>query len=393
MGAVLPNSYVQGFLTASLYQGSLKSVCSPLLNCYACPSALFSCPIGTLQHFMVTGNVPYYGLGTLSVVGATVGRMTCGTLCPFGFLQDLLYKFRAWKVSIPVWTRYFRYAVLVGLVFLIPYLTHENWFSKLCPMGTLIGGLPWVTLNAERPLDDPRAVLGQDRDPALLRHHLHDGEAPVLPRRLPAGGDLLPVQQVELPAARVEPRHLHEVREVPEDLPGGHPPRPEPDEPGLPAVPRLHPVPEPQAHHGVPPAPFDAPRYPAGRGHRGGLPQDPPPDAAGGSGLSVAVSAELPLLQDVAHHRRRAGGRLRDLFLPHLPDPVGTGVDRHQDPGDPAHPRLEEHDPDRHGVRPHGVARVDLPDGRRLARRGEAAGLQRGGEDPVLRETGRGRAT
>ena len=147
MGAVLPNSYVQGFLTASLYQGSLKSVCSPLLNCYACPSALFSCPIGTLQHFMVTGNVPYYGIGTLSVIGATVGRMTCGTLCPFGFLQDLLYKFRAWKVSIPVWTRYFRYAVLVGLVFIIPYITHENWFSKLCPMGTLIGGLPWVTMN------------------------------------------------------------------------------------------------------------------------------------------------------------------------------------------------------------------------------------------------------
>jgi ferredoxin-type protein NapH len=147
MGAILPNAYVQGILTASLYQGSLKSVCSPLLNCYACPSALFSCPIGTLQHFMVTGNVPYYGLGTLSAIGATVGRMTCGTLCPFGFLQDLLYKFRAWKVSIPAWSRYFRYAVLVGLVFVIPYITHENWFSKLCPMGTLIGGLPWVTLN------------------------------------------------------------------------------------------------------------------------------------------------------------------------------------------------------------------------------------------------------
>ena len=36
---------------------------------------------------------------------------------------------------------------LVVLVFAIPYVTHENWFSKLCPMGTLIGGLPWVTLN------------------------------------------------------------------------------------------------------------------------------------------------------------------------------------------------------------------------------------------------------
>jgi len=148
MGAILPNSYVQGFLTSSLYQGSLKGVCSPLLNCYACPSALFSCPIGTLQHFMVTGNVPYYGIGTLSVIGASVGRMTCGTLCPFGFLQDLLYKFRGWKASLPYWTRYLRYAVLAGLVFVIPYLTRENWFSKLCPVGTLMGGLPWVAMNA-----------------------------------------------------------------------------------------------------------------------------------------------------------------------------------------------------------------------------------------------------
>lgn len=157
LGTFLPNSYLQGFslsiangalkITPSLYQGSLKSVCSPLLNCYACPSALFSCPIGTLQHFMVTGNFPYYGAGTLAVVGASVGRMTCGTLCPFGFLQDLLYKFKSFKHSIPVWTRYIRYAVLALLVFLIPLLTHENWFSKLCPMGTLIGGLTWVTLD------------------------------------------------------------------------------------------------------------------------------------------------------------------------------------------------------------------------------------------------------
>ncbi|RMG61133.1 MAG: 4Fe-4S binding protein, partial [Deltaproteobacteria bacterium] len=133
--------------TATLYQGSLKSFCVPVLNCYACPNALFSCPIGTIQHFMVTGHFPFYALGTLGVVGSAVGRMTCGTLCPFGFFQDILYKFRTWKFSLPQWVRWFRYVVLVSLVFIIPYITHENWFSKLCPMGTLIAGLPWVTLN------------------------------------------------------------------------------------------------------------------------------------------------------------------------------------------------------------------------------------------------------
>jgi ferredoxin len=149
LGTILPNSYIQGFTSGSLalYQGVLKTGCAPILNCYACPSALFSCPIGTIQHFMVTGSFPTYAVGTLGIVGSAVGRMTCGTLCPFGFLQDLLYKFRSWKAAMPGFLRYFRYAVLAGLVFIIPYLTQQNVFSKLCPMGTLIGGLPWVTFN------------------------------------------------------------------------------------------------------------------------------------------------------------------------------------------------------------------------------------------------------
>jgi ferredoxin-type protein NapH len=148
IGAVLPNAYIQGFLSASLYQGPLKNGCTPLLNCYACPSALLSCPIGTMQHFAATRTFPFYAVGTLSVVGASVGRMTCGTLCPFGALQDLLFKFRSHKLSLPPWTRHFRYAVLAVLVFAIPFATGESWFSKLCPAGTLLAGIPWVTMNA-----------------------------------------------------------------------------------------------------------------------------------------------------------------------------------------------------------------------------------------------------
>jgi polyferredoxin len=100
-----------------------------------------------MQHFAATGTIPYYGAGLLATIGASVGRMTCGTLCPFGFLQDLLYKLNTWKGSLPGWARYLRYAALALLVFLVPYLTHQNWFSKLCPVGTLTAGLPWVTLN------------------------------------------------------------------------------------------------------------------------------------------------------------------------------------------------------------------------------------------------------
>jgi ferredoxin-type protein NapH len=154
-GVVLSNAYVQGFLSGTLYQGPLKNGCTPLLNCYACPSAVLSCPIGTMQHFMAARSIPFYALGTLSVVGVSVGRLTCGTLCPFGAFQDLLYKFRSWKFDLPSWAKYLRYAVLALLVFAIPFLTGEHWFSKLCPAGTLEAGIPWATMNG-----GVRAMIG-----------------------------------------------------------------------------------------------------------------------------------------------------------------------------------------------------------------------------------------
>ncbi len=143
------NGYLKGFLAKAIYQGAGKGFCVPILNCYACPSAFFSCPLGSIQHFMVVRALPYYALGYLGLIGAAVGRMPCGTLCPFGLFQELLYKLPSFKIRIPAYLRSFRFAVLVGLVFVIPWITSENWFSKLCPMGTLIGGLPWVTISQE----------------------------------------------------------------------------------------------------------------------------------------------------------------------------------------------------------------------------------------------------
>ena len=43
------NANVGGFFTAKLYQGPLKNLCVPGLNCYSCPGALGSCPIGAMQ--------------------------------------------------------------------------------------------------------------------------------------------------------------------------------------------------------------------------------------------------------------------------------------------------------------------------------------------------------
>lgn len=146
----ITNGYAKGFMPpGTLWQGQSRGFCVPALNCYACPASIFACPIGTLQHFVIIRAVPVYFLGLFATFSMAVGRMACGTICPFGFLQEILYKFHSFKLRIPAWLTYLKYAVLVGLVFIIPFYTLQPWFSKLCPVGTLIGGLPWVTINTE----------------------------------------------------------------------------------------------------------------------------------------------------------------------------------------------------------------------------------------------------
>ena len=146
-GTVLSNSYVGSFGAKSINTNVLKGGCVPFLNCYACPSALFSCPIGTLQHFSTIRAIPYYLIGFLVLVGLTVGRLACGWLCPFGFLQDLMYKISSPKYKIPDYFKYFKYAVLLLLVIVLPYITGETVFSMICPAGTLTAGIPWALWN------------------------------------------------------------------------------------------------------------------------------------------------------------------------------------------------------------------------------------------------------
>lgn len=142
------NGYLLGFTNRAIYQGSLKEYCTPTLNCYACPGALFACPIGTIQHFAIVGGaIPAYVIGYLAAIGAVVGRMCCGWLCPFGFFQDLLYKVRSVKIAIPRSLTYAKYLILAGLVFTISAVFQEPWFSKLCPNGILIAGIPWSLLD------------------------------------------------------------------------------------------------------------------------------------------------------------------------------------------------------------------------------------------------------
>uniref|UniRef100_A0A7V4G8T2 4Fe-4S binding protein n=1 Tax=Desulfobacca acetoxidans TaxID=60893 RepID=A0A7V4G8T2_9BACT len=159
------NAYLLFPLTGTIYTGPLKAVCHPGLNCYACPAALLSCPVGAIQNFIgalratLPGSFPNLGaivFAYLGFAGTLVGRLPCGWLCPFGFIQDLLYKIPSPKFSLWPPLRWLKYAVLLVLVVLLPLLwvdrtgMGEPWFCKLlCPSGTLLGALPLLAIKPE----------------------------------------------------------------------------------------------------------------------------------------------------------------------------------------------------------------------------------------------------
>ncbi|MGM0424467.1 MAG: 4Fe-4S binding protein, partial [Thermodesulfobacteriota bacterium] len=49
VATILSNAWLLFPFTKTIYQGKLKSICVPGLNCYSCPAAVGSCPLGALQ--------------------------------------------------------------------------------------------------------------------------------------------------------------------------------------------------------------------------------------------------------------------------------------------------------------------------------------------------------
>lgn len=156
----LSNGYVQGFFKGKIYNSPTKYACVPGLNCYSCPGALGSCPIGSLQAVIGSRkfHVSLYVLGFLMMVGAILGKAVCGFLCPFGLVQDLLHKIPGVKKlrRLPgeTYLQWLRYIMLGLLVILLPMVVVDivgqgsPWFCKyVCPSGTLLGGIPLLAGN------------------------------------------------------------------------------------------------------------------------------------------------------------------------------------------------------------------------------------------------------
>jgi polyferredoxin len=101
---------------------------------------------------------PYFLVGFLGLVGMAVGRMACGWLCPFGFLQDLMKRISRRVVKLPRWMGHLKYVSLVVLAILLPFFLGDDWVSKLCPAGGVEGAIPWVVM----PTSDSSSLGGMD---------------------------------------------------------------------------------------------------------------------------------------------------------------------------------------------------------------------------------------
>lgn len=156
---IVTNGYVYGYLNGKIYKGNLKYACVPGLNCYSCPGAFGSCPLGALQAAFNKKDleIPFAVLGFFFIFGSLFGRFVCGWLCPFGLVQDLLHKIPVFrkKKQLPFHSvlKYGKYVVLFGLVFVGSVFLFTGFakfpaFCKfLCPSGTLLGALPLLATN------------------------------------------------------------------------------------------------------------------------------------------------------------------------------------------------------------------------------------------------------
>ena len=212
ISAIALNAYILAYIQNKIiYQGFLKSIPEPVLNCYGGPLSVFACPMGSFQQVLGIHRIPFFIIGFFIIIGIVVGRMACAWICPFGLVQDLLYKIKTFKFNLPkfspvltmtlfvigylvahfflanfalIWRisavsgfviigiisdnlikwkikkfdiTAIKFVVLIGVAGIFAYYTGEPWYCKLCPQGTLEAGIPLVLWD---PVNQLRRLVG-----------------------------------------------------------------------------------------------------------------------------------------------------------------------------------------------------------------------------------------
>jgi ferredoxin-type protein NapH len=128
----------------------VKWFCNPVLSCHSCVLSWFTCPVGVFVQYSGLHLFPFLALGTALLIGVLFGRLFCGWVCPFGFIQDLLYKLPVRKIEIPRKTNLLKYFVLAIGVFAIPFFLGEETFysfCRICPASALQVTIPNLVMS------------------------------------------------------------------------------------------------------------------------------------------------------------------------------------------------------------------------------------------------------
>ena len=152
------NTYLGNFVKGQIYKGKWKQFCNPGINCYSCPAARLSCPIGAMQ--AVSGSIhfemSFYVVGFVLALGVAFGRAICGFICPFGLIQELIYKIPFPKKKLWKGFTYIKYVILFVFVLLLPVVSTNAvgmgapaFCEYICPAGTLEGGIPLLVTHPE----------------------------------------------------------------------------------------------------------------------------------------------------------------------------------------------------------------------------------------------------
>jgi len=149
---ILTNREIGNLFSGKIYKGEEKYLCAPGINCYSCPAATLTCPIGALQ--TVGGaagyGISFYALGFIMIFGVILGRAVCGFLCPFGLLQELLHKIPLKKKKLFRPLIYLKYFVLIAFVLILPVIIAKPAFCEyICPAGTLEAAIPTLLTHSE----------------------------------------------------------------------------------------------------------------------------------------------------------------------------------------------------------------------------------------------------
>ena len=169
--ALLYNAHIRGFIKGNIYTGNTKIACVPGLNCYSCPGAVGACPLGALQNALASSGktAGFYVFGILILYGLIFGRTICGYLCPFGLIQELLYKIPTPKIRKGKVTRFFsylKYVILAVFVFgitlwfgLYEKMTVPGFCKYICPAGTLEGAVGLLSNPANSEYFDLLGII------------------------------------------------------------------------------------------------------------------------------------------------------------------------------------------------------------------------------------------